>query len=98
MLRSFADGDEAAPERLVEIAATVAPRLSIPRGPKISAASACHEIFLKEASSVTGVQGCTWNAYKDDFSDLLTQATRREFDEPRFQPRAASRRSAPCVR
>jgi hypothetical protein len=49
--------------------------LSIPRGPKISAASASHELLLEEFVSITGSQGYTWNSYKGekgDFSDRLT--------------------------
>jgi hypothetical protein len=75
-----------------QIAAAVAPLLSIPRGPKISTASAAHEILLEELVSVTGSQGYTWDSYKEDYSDPLTQATRREFRDPDFDPRAAYRR------
>jgi hypothetical protein len=47
--------------RITEIATAVAPRLSIPRGPKISAASTAHEFLLKELVSVTRWQGYTWD-------------------------------------
>jgi hypothetical protein len=92
LLKSAVEGREVVCPRTREIAAAVAPHLSIPRGPKISAASAAHEILLEEFVSVTGSQGYTWDSYKEDYSDPLTRATRREFRDPDFDPRAAYRR------
>jgi hypothetical protein len=94
-LKSVVEGRAVAWRRLTEIAATIASLLSIPRGPKISAASASHELLLEELVSITGSQGYTWNSYKGekgDFSDRLTHATRREFGCPRFSPKSARRR------
>jgi hypothetical protein len=92
LLKSAVEGREVEPRRITEIAATIAPGLSIPRGPKISAASAAHEVLLEELGSVTGTRGFTWNFYRQDYSDPLTQETRREFREPDFAPQAARRR------
>ena len=47
LLRSVVEGREVACPRITEIAAAVAPHLSIPRGLKVSAASAAHEFFLE---------------------------------------------------
>jgi hypothetical protein len=47
LLKSALEGREVAWRRITEIAATIAPLLSIQRGPKISAASATHEVFLE---------------------------------------------------
>ena len=75
LLKSAVEGREVAWRRITEIAAVIAPLLSIPRGPKISAASASHELLLEELVSETGSQGYTWDPYKGDngdFSDLST--------------------------
>jgi hypothetical protein len=96
LLKSAAGGREVAWRRITEIAAAVAPLLLIPRGPKITAASAAHELLLEELVPVTGMRGYTWNPYKGDegdFSDPLTQATRLEFARPRFSPQPARRRA-----
>ena len=93
LLKSVVEGREVTLGRITKIAAAIAPGLSIPRGPKISAASAAHEFLLDEAPPVTHVHGYTWDPITDDFSDPLTQATRREFDRPRFSPQPARRRS-----
>jgi hypothetical protein len=92
LLKSVVEGREIAWGRITEIAAVVAPLLSVPRGPKISAASAAHQLLLEELVSVTRSQGYTWDPYKGDFSDPLTQATRLEFACPRFSPQPARRR------
>ena len=53
--------NETSIRRITEIVAAVAPFLSIPRGRKISAASAAHEFLLDEAPSVMHVHGDTWD-------------------------------------
>jgi hypothetical protein len=87
-LESAVDGDSAVHSRLCTIAATVAPRLSVPRGPKISAASAAHELLSE-------VTGCRYTSSPDleDFTDDFTKATRVEFGDPDFDPRPAVRRA-----
>jgi hypothetical protein len=47
-LRSVAEGHQVGCHRLTEIAASLAPHLSIPRGLKVGAASAAHEFFLED--------------------------------------------------
>jgi hypothetical protein len=59
--------------------------LSIPPGPKLSAASAAHQFLLQELVSATGGQGYTWNSYirrRGRFFRPLTRATRLEFARP----------------
>ena len=52
LLKSAVEGREVAWRRITEIAATIAPRLSMTRGPKISAASATHEVFLETVAEL----------------------------------------------
>ena len=92
LLKSVVEGREVTLGRVMEIAAAIARGLSIPRGRKISAASATHEFLLDEAPAVTQVHGYTWDPITDDFCDPLTQATRREFGCANFDPRPAHRR------
>jgi hypothetical protein len=74
-----------------EIAATIAPYVSIPRGPKVSAASAAHEFLLKELGQLTGSRAYTWRDDEGKFTDRKTEATGLEFNEPKFDPRPAYR-------
>jgi hypothetical protein len=93
LLELTVEGNEAVHRRLCAIAATIAPRLSVPRGRKISAASAAHEFLVKELGPLTKSQGYTWNPLEEDFTDPLTKATRIEFGDPDFDPRPALRRA-----
>jgi hypothetical protein len=93
-LRGAAREDDGAYERLTATAAILLPYLLNPRGPKISAASAAHEFFLEapvEALS-SRAGGYTWRDLEADFVDEQTEATRREFTNPDFDPRPAYRR------
>jgi hypothetical protein len=92
LLKSVAEGDEAARRRITKTAALVAPHLPSPRGRKVTAASAAHEFLLEEGVGVTGSRSYTWDPNKEDFTDPLTAATRLEFACPRFSPRPAYRR------
>ena len=84
--------DQPARERLIELAARVAPQLTMRRGPRISAASAAHEFLLENGIGVREVNLYTWDPEIGDFTDPQTRATRLEFDEPDFDPRPAYRR------
>ena len=92
LLERVVKGDGVHSRRIIEIATTIAPVLSIPRGPKISAASAAHEFVLDELEPVFRRQAFTWNPLKDDYSDPLTLAARKEFKDPEFDPQPARRR------
>ncbi len=92
LLKSAIEGRDVAWRRIAEIAAILAPHRSVPRGPKISAASAAHELLLEQLGPLTGSQGYTWDSYKEDFTDPQTAATRGEFARPRFSPQSAHRR------
>jgi len=92
VLKTVVKGDELACARLTELATALAPHLTIPRGPKISAESAAHEFFLEEAVIPMERRAYTWNDVDQDFTDAVTQATRLEFGDGEFDPRPARRR------
>jgi hypothetical protein len=85
-------GELAACHRVTEVAAAVAPGLSVRRGPKVSKVSMAHELLLTYVANTAGAKSYTYNAFSDDFTDPLTRATRLAFDAPHFDPRPASRR------
>jgi hypothetical protein len=92
-LQALVSGKPVDRQRLTEIIEKLTPALSVRRGPKRSAASAAHEFAL--ASGLPAQLGCsayTLNDVMGDFTDPLTQATRREFSDPHFDPRPAHRR------
>ena len=75
--------------RLKEIAASVATTLTLPRGPKTKASSIAHELILQQGLAKGSY---TYNEIEGDYTDALTRATRQEFDEETFSPRAARNR------
>lgn len=91
-LEAVARGEERAGGRLREIAAALVPYLRDPRGRRVSLESATHEAFLELGAVQSKSAGYTWSPFKEDFSDSATEATRREFDLPDFDPRPAYRR------
>jgi hypothetical protein len=91
-LRSVAEGHQVGCHRLTEIAASLAPHLSIPRGLKVGAASAAHEFFLEDVVMPMEPRAYSWNEPKGKFTDPVTEATRREFERRHFDPRPAYRR------
>jgi hypothetical protein len=92
LLKSAAEGHEVACPRITVIAAAVAPHLSIPRGLKVSAASAAHEFFLESVVGPIEPRAYTWNESLGKCTDPATEATRREFANSNFDPRPAYRR------
>jgi len=91
MLPSAAQGNEMAIERILDIARMAAPRIRIPRGPKVTAASAAHELFL-EKRGIRGASAYSYSDLEEDFIDEATRATRLEFPSALFGPQPASRR------
>jgi hypothetical protein len=91
MLPSAAQGEEMAIERVLEIACMAAPRIHIRRGPKVTAASAAHELFL-EKHGIVGASAYSYSDLEENFVDEPTQATRLEFPGTPFGPQPASRR------
>jgi hypothetical protein len=85
-------GDLAACQRVTEVAAVLAPGLSVPRGPKASAASIAHEFSLACVANMAGPKAYTYNPVSGDFTDPLTRATQLAFGDPGFDPRPALRR------
>jgi hypothetical protein len=92
LLKSVAEGNEVAFHRLTEIAASVAPHLPNPQGPKVRAASAAHEFFLDSKVMGTELHAYTWNNSEGTCTDPVTEATRLEFNLRRFDSRPAYRR------
>jgi hypothetical protein len=90
MLPLAAQGDETAIEWILKIARTAAPEIRIRRGPKVTAASAAHELFL-EKQGMRGASAYSYSDLEKDFIDEATRATRLEFPG-RFGPQPASRR------
>ena len=95
-LERAADGDLAARNRVVEIAATVAPVMVVSRGRPVTAASAAHRFFaeiLTEGNIERKMPlAYSYSDAEEDFVDPLTGATRLEFGDPDFDPRPARRR------
>ena len=92
-LKSVVEGHAVAWRRITEIAATIAPLLSIPRGPKISAASASHEVFLETVAEILAPRAYTRDPIRESYTDRWTAATRQEFRDPDFNPQAAHLRA-----
>jgi len=92
LLKSVVEGREVAWQRITEIAAAVAPHLSVPRGLKVSKASATHEFFLEIIGELLAPRAYTWNESLGKCTDPATEATRREFANSNFDPRPAYRR------
>src|SRR5579863_606621 len=88
VLRGQADAIESARRQ----AQSVAPHLRLRRGPKIRVASYAHQAILESRSLLRGAS-YTWDAFREDFTDPLTTATRTAFNEPNFDPRPALRRA-----
>jgi hypothetical protein len=93
LLKSVAEGHEGELNRIVELAAKIESRLSIKRGPKVSAPSLAYE-FLH--SGQLGIELGPWPKPQQDraaeYVDALTAATRKEFQNPDFDSRPAKRR------
>jgi len=92
LLKALIEGRDVDCRRIREIAARLAPHLLLRRGPKIGGASAAHEFFLAGIERVSEAHAYSWSASQEDFTDPVTEATRREFNEPDFDPRPAHRR------
>jgi hypothetical protein len=92
LLQAAVDGDVLA-DRLTELAAAAASRLTLPRGPKISAASAAHQFLLENCPNVSKIpRPRSWQT-PVPWVDALTDATGREFGNADFDSRPARRRS-----
>ena len=93
LLKLAAGGHDVDFNRITKVAIEVASQLSIKRGPKVRRASVAHEFFLK---GNIGIELRQWPKPQQDraaeYVDLLTAATRKEFDDPDFDPRPAQRR------
>jgi hypothetical protein len=85
-------GELAACVRMTEIAAAVAPGLSVRRGPKISEASITHQLLLQYVANTEGPKSYTTNPISGEYTEPLSRATGLAFSNPEFDPRPAFRR------
>jgi hypothetical protein len=92
LLKLAVDGGEVAGERIREMAAAVLPNLSIARGPKISAPSVAHELFVEEFSDLPKKRRPHSGDRSAEYVDAMTEATRLEFNVPDFDARSVRRR------
>ena len=92
LLKRAASGEQAAVPGLAQMAHRLARHLKIPRGPKVSAASASHQFILKTLTMLDKPGTYTWDENKGRCTDALTNATRLEFGIDHFDPRPAFRR------
>jgi hypothetical protein len=93
LLKLVAEENKGELNRVIEIAAKAASRISIKRGPKVSAPSTAHELFL---NGQLGIELGPWPKLQRDrpaeYVDALTAATRKEFKNSDFDSRSARRR------
>ena len=85
-------GDLTGCQRVTEVAAALAPGLSVRRGRKASAASIAHELLLICVANTAGSKSYTFNPVSGEFTDPLTRATLSAVGIRRFDPRPAFRR------
>jgi hypothetical protein len=95
LLEATSNGENVDYRQLAEIAAEIAPHLSLPRGPKISAPSATLEFLLEDGAPelIKKRRPYSRHSRSEEYCDALTEATRREFATPNFDSRSARRRS-----
>jgi hypothetical protein len=89
LLEAVSDGHLESVSPLRQIACTIVPHLPCRRGPRLKEQSAAHEFFLEHLPPNGRNHLYTRVTDSREFSDPLTWATRREFDDPRFTPVAA---------
>lgn len=93
LLGSVAAGNWEDCPRLRDVAISLVPHFPPKRGPKVSAASAAHQMILENFGDPIKVGVYTWNDIEGTCTDPMTEATRREFSAPDFDPRPAVRRA-----
>jgi hypothetical protein len=95
LVKSAAEGKEADIDSLVSMAGRASPQLALRRGPKITPPSASHEFFLEDRFRIMrGPLPKPGPQRPAEYVDALTQATRREFNNPDFDNRPARWRTA----
>ncbi len=92
LLDRAATADPTVCRELAGIAQSVAGQLETRRGPRISVASASHQLALDFIWGLKQPIAYTFNAYKNRFTDPVTLATMLEFGIADFDPRPAVRR------
>jgi hypothetical protein len=93
-LRRIVEDDTADCQLLVEVVAKLGPALRVRKGRKTSPASFAHQFLLEGGlPDHLNCSTLTYSEEAEDFTDPLTRATRVEFGDNDFSPRAARRRA-----
>lgn len=93
LLNRVVQGGDIDRRRIAEIATEISPKLSISRGPKVTAPSAAHELALTDLQKLNLKGFRTRHEQYAEYVDPLTEATRREFGRPNFDSRPVRRRN-----
>ena len=93
LLKSVVNRQDFDFDRITALAASVAPRVALSRGPKISAPSAAHEFLLRHwVAPAARHRRSSRRNRAQEYVDALTEATQREFRNSDFDSRPARRR------
>jgi hypothetical protein len=91
LVRRAAHGEPPACARFREIAPLIFRHVPKARGASYRVATVTHALLLVTASIHNRGARYTWSEIEGDFTDRLTAATRRQFQQPRFSPRPATK-------
>ena len=93
LVRNAADRQPEACARLGEVAPLIFRHVPKARGASLTTTAVTHALLLMIVRETGHRAAYTYSPYEDDFTDRLTVATRRQLQQPRFNPNAARRRA-----
>ena len=91
LVREAAEGQPSACGRLCEIAPQIFRHVPKARGASLKAPTVTHALLLMIAHDAGHPAAYTYCPYEEDWVDRMTEATRRQLQQPRFSPIAARR-------
>src|SRR5215208_3310161 len=91
LVREAAEGQPSACGRLCEIAPQIFRHVPKARGASLKAPTVTHALVLMIAHDARRPAAYTYCPYEEDWIDRMTEATRRQLQQPRFSPIAARR-------
>ena len=91
LVREAAEGQPTACGRLCEIAPQIFRHVPKARGASLKAPTVTHALLLMIADDAGHPAAYTYCPYEEDWVDRMTEATRRQLQQPRFSPIAARR-------
>lgn len=91
LVREAAEGQPSACGRLCEIAPQIFRHVPKARGASLKAPTVTHALLLMIADDAGRPAAYTYCPYEEDWVDRMTEATRRQLQQPRFSPIAARR-------